>query len=213
MTRDNNLLGKFHLDDIPPMPRGTPQIEVAYDIDANGILTVTAAEKSSGKEQKITITNERGRMSKEDIERMVAEAEKYRAEDEQQRARVEAKNALENYAFSLRGSLREEKVAAKLSDDDKSALEGLVTETLAWLDSNPRADKEEYDEKRKALEDKAMPLMAKLYEGDAGAGAPGGAPGGIPADFGGFGGPGGPGFTSTPGSAPRTGGVRVEEVD
>jgi L1 cell adhesion molecule like protein len=213
MTRDNNLLGKFHLDDIPLMPRGTPKIEVAYDIDANGILTVTAAEKSSGKEQKITITNERGRMSKEDIERMVAEAEKYRAEDEQQRARVEAKNALENYAFSLRGSLREEKVAAKLSVDDKNALEGLVTETLAWLDSNPRADKEEYDEKRKALEDKAMPLMAKLYEGDAGAGAPEGAPGGIPAGFGGFGGPGGPGFTSTPGPAPRTGGVRVEEVD
>ena len=110
MTKDNNLLGKFHLDGIPPMPRGVPQIEVTFDIDANGILNVSAVEKSTGKEQKITITNDKGRLSKDDIERMINEAEKFKGEDEANRAKVEAKNSLENYAFNVRNSINDDKV-------------------------------------------------------------------------------------------------------
>ena len=178
MTRDNNMLGKFHLDGIPPMPRGVPQIEVTFDIDANGILNVSAVEKSTGKEQKITITNDKGRLSAEDIDRMVGEAEKYKAEDERQRQRIEAKNGLENYAFSLRNSIREEKLAAKISSDDKATIEGAVDEVISWLDHNGSAEKEEYEEKQKALEAKANPIMMKLYGG--GGGAPGGMPGGFP---------------------------------
>jgi L1 cell adhesion molecule like protein len=121
LTRDNNMLGKFQLDGIPPMPRGVPQIEVTFDIDANGILNVSAAEKSTGKEQKITITNDKGRLSADDIERMVADAEKYKADDERQRDRIEAKNALENYLYSVRNSARDEKMASKLSAEDKAA--------------------------------------------------------------------------------------------
>jgi L1 cell adhesion molecule like protein len=174
MTRDNNMLGKFHLDGIPPMPRGVPQIEVTFDIDANGILNVSAVEKSTGKEQRITITNDKGRLSADDIERMVGEAEKYKAEDERQRLRIEAKNALENYAYSVRNSIREEKLAAKISSDDKATIEGAVDEAIAWLDHNGGAEKEEYEEKQKTLEAKVNPIMMKLY------GGAGGAPGGFP---------------------------------
>merc|ERR1712199_13735 len=110
MTKDNNLLGKFHLDGIPPMPRGVPQIEVTYDIDANGILNVTAVEKSTGRENKITITNDKGRLSKDEVERMVAEAEKYKAEDEANASRIQAKNGLENYCYSMKNTLNDEKL-------------------------------------------------------------------------------------------------------
>ena len=115
MTRDNNLLGKFHLDGIPPMPRGVPQIEVTFDIDADGILNVSAVEKSTGKENKITIKNEKGRLSADEIEKMVQEAEKFKAEDEANKARIEAKNSLENYTFTVRNSLRDEAVSSKLA--------------------------------------------------------------------------------------------------
>merc|ERR1712072_388490 len=108
MSKDNNVLGKFQLEGIPPMPRGVPEIEVTFDIDANGILNVNAMEKSTGKEQKITITNDKGRMSAEEIERLVQEAERYKSEDDANRARVEAKNALENYCFQLKNSMNEE---------------------------------------------------------------------------------------------------------
>merc|ERR1711998_733013 len=111
MTKDNNTLGKFQLEGIPPMPRGVPQIDVTFDIDANGILNVSAAEKSTGKEQKITITNDKGRMSADEIERLVQEAERYKAEDEANKGRVEAKNGLENYAFQIRNSINDEKLA------------------------------------------------------------------------------------------------------
>merc|ERR1712086_43732 len=120
MTRDNNLLGKFNLDGIPPMPRGQPQIEVTFDIDANGILNVNAIEKSTGKEQKITITNDKGRMSAEEIERLVQEAERFKSEDEANRARVEAKNALENYCYSMKSQLQDEKMADKIPADEKT---------------------------------------------------------------------------------------------
>jgi L1 cell adhesion molecule like protein len=176
MTRDNNLLGKFHLDGIPPMPRGVPQIEVTFDIDANGILNVSAVEKSTGKENKITITNDKGRLSKGDVERMVAEAEKFKAQDELQRKKIEAKNGLENYCFSLRNSLNEEKVAAALGAD-KPVLEKAVQDALNWLESHAEESPETYEEKKKELEKVANPIMTKLYGGMGGAPG-GGAPGG-----------------------------------
>jgi len=123
MTKDNNLLGKFNLDGIPPMPRGQPQIDVTFDIDANGILNVHAVEKGTGKENKITITNDKGRLSADEIERMVQEAERYKHEDEVNRMRIEAKNGLENYAFSIRNTINEPQVAEKISATDKETVE------------------------------------------------------------------------------------------
>merc|ERR1712196_638657 len=152
MTRDNNLLGKFNLDGIPPMPRGQPQIDVTFDIDANGILDVSAVEKSTGKEQKITITNDKGRLSADEIERMVAEAEQFKAGDESNRLRVESKNALENYCYSMKSTIGDEKLAGKISDSDKSTLEEAIENTIKWLDNNQSAEKEEYEEKQKELE-------------------------------------------------------------
>jgi L1 cell adhesion molecule like protein len=146
MTKDNNLLGKFHLDGIPPMPRGVPQIEVTFDIDANGILNVSAVEKSTGKENRITITNDKGRLSKDDIERMVNEAERYKADDESQKNKIEAKNSLENYCFNVRNSINDEKLAGKLSAEDKKKMNDAVAATNKWLDSNQGAEKEEYEE-------------------------------------------------------------------
>merc|ERR1711944_286569 len=109
MSKDNDFLGKFELSGIPPAPRGVPQIEVTFDVDANGILNVNAADKSTGKSQKITITNDKGRLSKEEIERMVNEAEKYKADDEAQKDRVQAKNELESYAFQMKQTAEDDK--------------------------------------------------------------------------------------------------------
>merc|ERR1719161_1537911 len=136
MTKDNNLLGKFNLDGIPPMPRGQPQIEVTFDIDANGILNVSAVEKSTGKEQKITIKNDKNRVSAEEIERLVQEAERYKSEDDANRARVEAKNALENYCFQVKCSI---------SAEDKEKITSAISDTQSWLDSNQAAEKEEFE--------------------------------------------------------------------
>ncbi|RYY35334.1 molecular chaperone DnaK, partial [archaeon] len=197
MTKDNNLLGKFHLDGIPPMPRGVPQIEVTFDIDANGILNVSAVEKSTGKENRITITNDKGRLTKEDIERMVSEAERFKADDEANRSRVEAKNSLENYAFNVRNSVADEKVKAKLSESDQKTIETAVHEALSWLEDHHEAEKEEYEEKQKALEAKVMPIMSKLY-----AGGEGGMPGGMPGA--------GAGGMDAESSGP---GPKIEEVD
>jgi L1 cell adhesion molecule like protein len=173
MTRDNHSLGKFNLDGIPPMPRGVPQIDVTFDIDANGILNVSAVEKSTGKENKITITNDKGRLSQEDIDRMVAEAEKYKDADERNKLRVEAKNALENYAYGLRNSLQEEKIQTKLSADDKKLVDDKITETINWLDANQAAEKEEFEAKQKELEAVANPILQRMYAADVGEGVPG----------------------------------------
>merc|ERR1712160_139519 len=163
MTRDNNILGKFNLDGIPPMPRGQPQIDVCFDIDANGILNVSASEKSTGKEQKITITNDKGRLSQEEIERMVQEAEKYKAEDDANKNRIEAKNGLENYCYSLKGTINDEKVADKIPADDKKTLVDKINEITSWLDTNQTAEKEEYEAKQKEIEAIANPMMQAMY--------------------------------------------------
>ncbi|CAI5733912.1 unnamed protein product [Hyaloperonospora brassicae] len=205
LTRDNHLLGKFSLDGLPPMPRGVPQIDVTFDVDVNGILNVSAVEKSTGKENKITITNDKGRLSQAEIDRMVNDAEKYKDQDERNKLRIEAKNGLENYAFSLRTSMSEEKIAAKLGADDKKVIEDKVAETLQWLDANQSAEKDEFDAKQKELEGVANPIMQKLYAAEAGAGMSGGAGG-----AGGAGGPGGPGASFGAGEKE---GPKIEEVD
>jgi L1 cell adhesion molecule like protein len=165
MTRDNNLLGKFNLDGIQPMPRGQPQIDVCFDIDANGILNVSALEKSTGKENKITITNDKGRLSQDEIDRMVKEAEKYKAEDDANKNRIEAKNALENYCFSLKSSISSDELRNKLSSNDIKSLEDAVVETTTWLDKHPDADKGAFDSKRDELQKLALPLLQKAAGG------------------------------------------------
>lgn len=197
-TKDNNLLGKFELSGIPPAPRGVPQIEVTFDIDANGILNVSALEKGTGKTQKITITNDKGRLSKEEIERMVSEAEKFKEEDEKEAARVQAKNGLESYAYSLKTSLGEEQLKSKLKQSDIDTVTKAADETISWLDENQAATTDEYADKQKELEGIANPIMAKAYQAG---GAPGGAPGGFPG--------GAPGA----GAPPTDDGPTVEEVD
>jgi L1 cell adhesion molecule like protein len=195
MTKDNNLLGKFHLDGIPPAPRGVPQVEVTFDIDANGILNVSAQDKSTGKSNQITITNEKGRLSQADIDRMVNEAEKFREEDEQNKSKIEAKNGLENYCFTMRNTLQEEKLKDKFEGDDKDKIEKAVQETLDWLDKNQLAEKDEFEAKQKEIEGIVNPIMMKVYQ------AAGGAPeGGMPGGDGG-----------APGAG--AGGPTVEEVD
>ena len=169
MTRDCDMLGEFDLGGIPPMPRGVPQIEIAYDVDANGILNVNASEKSTGKSNKITITNDKSR-SKEDIEKMIAEAERYAAADKEVMERVEARNGAEAYLYNARNTLREDKVKDKLSAEDVDAAEKKITEGLAWLDENREAATEEVKEKQKEWEDQIRPVLMKLYEG---MGAPG----------------------------------------
>merc|ERR1719301_196449 len=195
MTKDNNLLGKFHLDGIPPAPRGVPQIEVTFDIDANGILNVSAQDKSTGKSNQITITNEKGRLSQSDIDRMVSEAEKYAAEDEANKKKIEAKNGLENYCFSMRNTMQEEKLKDKFEGDDKDKIDKALTETLDWLERNQMAETDEFEAKQKELEGVVNPIMMKVYQSAGGGGMP---------DMGGMGGAGAP---------PPAGGPTVEEVD
>jgi heat shock 70kDa protein 1/2/6/8 len=160
MTKDNNLLGKFELSGIPPAPRGVPQIEVTFEMDANGILTVSAADKSSGKSQTITITNDKGRLSKEDIERMINDAEKFKAADEKVKNTVEAKNQLESYAYSIKQMLADPQISAKLNAGDKAKMTTKVDETIKWLDHNQAADKEEYEYNLKDLKDVCDACMA-----------------------------------------------------
>jgi len=198
------LKKQFNLDGIPPMPRGQPQIDVTFDIDANGILNVSAIEKSTGKENKITITNDKGRLSQDEIERMVSEAEKYKAEDDANRHRIEAKNGLENYCYSLKSSISSPEVEGKIPADDKKALEDAIEDAIKWLDANPAAEKEEYEEKQKALEGVAMPILQKMA-GGAGGMPDMGAAGGMP-DMGGAAG------GAPPGADPSSG-PTIEEID
>ncbi|KAH6828836.1 heat shock protein 70B [Perilla frutescens var. hirtella] len=170
-TRDNNLLGKFELAGIPPAPRGVPQVSVAFDIDANGILNVAAEDKTAGVKNKITITNDKGRLSKEEIDKMVEAAERYKAEDEEVKKKVEAKNALENYAYNMRNTVRDEKFAAKLDSGDRERIETAVAEAIEWLERNQLAEVEELDHKLKELEGICNPIISRMYQ-SGGGGAP-----------------------------------------
>ncbi|KAJ6341180.1 hypothetical protein OIU78_009369 [Salix suchowensis] len=167
-TKDNNLLGTFELKGIPPAPRGVPQINVCFDIDANGILNVSAEDKASGVKNKITITNDKGRLGKDDIERMVQEAEKYKSEDEKVKKKVEAKNALENYAYNMRNTVRDEKVGGKLDPADKQKIEKEIEETIDWLDRNQLAEVDEFEDRLKELEGLCNPIISKMYQGAGG---------------------------------------------
>lgn len=171
MTKDNNLLGKFELTGIPPAPRGVPQIEVTFDVDANGILNVSAVDKSTGKENKITITNDKGRLSKEEIERMVQDADRYKAEDDLQRDKIAAKNSLESYAFNMKSSAQDDNLKGKLSEEEQKKLIEKCDETISWLENNQLADKEEYQHRQKELEKVCQPIISRLYQGGTPAGS------------------------------------------
>ncbi|MDP7559362.1 MAG: Hsp70 family protein, partial [Planctomycetota bacterium] len=164
-TVHNNKLGEFELSGIPPMPRGQPQIEISYSVDANNILSVSAVEKSSNREEKITITNESNRLSKDEIERMVADAEKYKEEDAEVKEKVESKNQLEGYCFSLRSTITEEETKSKLSEEDIAIIEKATQDTLDWLDEQPPAErtKEEYAERQKTVQSQCAEILQKMY--------------------------------------------------
>merc|ERR1719253_1351051 len=172
MTKDNHQLGKFELTSIPPAPRGVPQIEVSFEIDANGILQVSAVDKGTNKVEKITITADKGRLSPEDIERMVQEAEEFAEEDKKVQQRITAKNGLESYLYNLKNTLDDEEkgIADKIDESEKNELVSVIDEALDWLEENPEADKEDYDEKMKEVEQVANPIMRNVYAGGAGGG-------------------------------------------
>merc|ERR1711897_48401 len=180
MTKDNHMLGKFELGGIAPAPRGQPQIEVTFEIDSNGILNVGAEDKATGKEEKITITNDKGRLSQEEIERMVQEAEEFQEEDKKVRDKIESRNQLENYVYSMKNTLSdsEKGVADKIGDEDKETIEKALEEANEWLDDNQDAEKEDFEEKLKDVQDVCSPIISKVYRES------GGAPGGG-GDFGG----------------------------
>ncbi|KYQ90769.1 heat shock protein Hsp70 family protein [Tieghemostelium lacteum] len=170
MTKDNNLLGKFELSGIPPAQRGVPQIEVTFEMDVNGILHVSAEDKANNNRQSITITNDKDRLSKEEIERMVQEAADAADEDKAAKERVEAKNTLENYVYQIKNVITDtEKVGDKISEEEKKTIEDAVKETLDWINVNSSADKEEFDAQYKDLEKIVQPIFGKLYQGQGGA--------------------------------------------
>jgi endoplasmic reticulum chaperone BiP len=175
MTKDNHMLGKFELTGIPPAPRGVPQIEVSFEVDANGILQVSAEDKGTGKAEKITITAEKGRLSEEEIERMVREAEEFAEEDKKVKERIDARNGLESYLYNLKNTLDDDEKGVKdnISAEDKKELTDLIDEALDWMEEHPEADKEDYSEKQKEVEQVANPIMRSFYSG--GAGGAGGA--------------------------------------
>merc|ERR1712114_78648 len=164
MTKDNHLLGKFDLTGIPPAPRGVPQIEVTFDVDANGILNVSAADKAAGKSEKITITNDKGRLSNEEIEKMVADAEKFKAEDDQQKERIAAKNGLESYCFNMKSTVEDDKLKSKISESDLKTISDKCEETIKWLDQNQSAEVDEFKHKQSEIEGICNPIVSKLYQ-------------------------------------------------
>merc|ERR1719158_567801 len=175
MTKDNLLLGKFDITGIPPAPRGVPQIEVTFEIDVNGILKVTAEDKGTGSKNQIVIQNDQNRLSPEDIERMINDAEKYADDDKKLKEKVDAKNELESYAYSLKNQIGDkEKLGAKLSDEDKEKITEAVDETIKWMESNQEAEVEALKEKKTELEGIVQPIMTKLYEQSGGAPPPSG---------------------------------------
>ena len=178
-VKDNNLLGEFNLDGIPPMRAREPKIEISYDLDANGILTVNAVEKSTGNSKNLVIKSDKGRLSKDEVERKVKEAEQFKEEDERNAARVEARNNLESYCYSTRKTLDEEKLKPEFTDDERTNVLSKVDENLQWLSSNPTASKDEYSSRLKDLEDLFNPIMQRVYAKTGGSGSEGGMPGGM----------------------------------
>jgi L1 cell adhesion molecule like protein len=209
-TKDNHKLGTFNLTGIPPAPRGVPQIEVTFDLDANGILNVSAEDKKTGNKNKITITNDQGRLSKDEIEKMVKDAERYASEDKTHNERIQAKNSLESYAYSMRQTMDDEKIKDKIDAGDRKKVLAKVDETIKWLDGNTSAEKDEFEEKKKELESVCNPVMMKFYQAGGMPGAGGGMPGGMDDDMPQGGGTSGGG--SSGGGGGRSG-PQVEEVD
>ena len=169
MTKDNNLLGKFDLTGIPPAPRGQPQIEVSFELDANGILKVSAGDKGTGKSESITITNDKGRLSQEEIDRMIAEAQEFAEEDKATSERIQARNGLENYAFSVKNQVNDEEgLGGKIDEEEKETLLEAVKETTDWLEENGKdATAEDFEEQKEKLSNVAYPITSKLYSGGA----------------------------------------------
>lgn len=169
MTKDNHLLGKFDLNNIPPAPRGVPQIEVTFEIDVNGILRVSAEDKGTGNKEKITITNDQNRLTPEDIERMVNDAEKFADEDKAVKEKVEAKNELESYTYSLKNQVGDkDKLGGKLSEEDKKTITDAIEKTISWMDKNREASTDDLKKQKKELEDVVQPIVSKLYQGAGG---------------------------------------------
>jgi len=204
-TKDNNMLGTFELSGIPPAPRGVPQIEVTFDIDANGILNVTAEDKASKKRSEITIKNDKGRLSENEIKRMVEEGERQREEDDKFRQKQSARNGLEAYAYSLRNSLKEEQLASKLTQADKAKLESAIEETTKWLDANLNAEKSDYEQRQRQLEEIANPVLSRAYQSGGAGGSTAGAEAAARATA--------AGAAGSSGGAGRAQGPTVEEVD
>jgi len=194
MTQHNHSLGQFNLTGIPPAPRGTPQIEVTFDVDANGILNVSAVEKAGGRSEKITITNDQGRLSKEEIDKMVNESEKFKADDEKQKERIDAKNGLESYCFNIKSTIEDSNIKDKLADTERNMISTKCNEAISWLERNQMAEAEEFKDKQKELENTFNPIIKKLY--------------GNPQQAGSCGAQSGQGF-----GAQMSGGPTVEEVD
>ena len=169
MTKDNNMLGNFHLDGIPPAPRGVPQIEVSFDIDANGIMNISAADKSTGKTNNMTITNDKGRLSKEEIDDMIKKAEKFKEEDDANKEKIEKRNGLENFLYNLKNNVKADPDKENYDEinEIKKELDPIIEDGLKWLEENTNASTEEYDSKQKELEEKTNPLMMKLYSKNA----------------------------------------------
>lgn len=184
MTKDNHQLGKFDLTGIPPAPRGVPQIEVTFEIDANGLLQVSAEDKGTGSKEKITITNDQNRLTPEDIERMIKESEMFAEDDKKLKERVESRNELESYAYSLKNQINDkEKLGAKLSEEEKTTMEEAIDEKIKWLEDNAEGEAEDFKAQKKELEDIVQPIIAKLYQGAGGAPPPGGEEGEGEEDF------------------------------
>ena len=196
MTQHNHRLGEFNLTGIPPAPRGTPQIEVTFDVDANGILNVSAVEKAGGRTEKITITNDKGRLSKEEIDRMVDESEKFKDDDDKQKEKISAKNGLESYCFNIKSSIEDSNIKDKLSESEKNMVTEKCNEAIEWLERNQMAEVEEFKDKQKELETLFNPIIIKLYGNpqQAGAGSCGAQSGPVP-------------------GAQMNGGPKIEEVD